>query len=167
MSAYPEKLARNFTYRELVRSHKAESLKLKNDPPDELLLNAKASADLAQECRDYLGKLLGKEVFFEVTSWYRSPEVNTAVGGSGSRPGEKPSAHMRALAMDFIPINVGVTDAFHALRHSKIGFDKLIWETDGASVWIHLQAAPPGVEPRRECYTGTKGVFGQKFRRMA
>lgn len=164
MSVYPEKLSDHFSFKEAIRSRKAEKLKLDNTPPDDLLDNALASAALNEQARAILSKAAGTEVFFDVTSWFRSLEVNKAAGGSGARPGEKLSAHCRFLATDTVFRNIGVTEAFKVLKESTLPFDKLIWETDGAAVWLHLQAAAPGSTPRRLAYTGVKGASGQMFK---
>lgn len=57
--------------------------------------NAVQQAARMEKVRAYLGKKLGREVFIDVSSWYRSPGANQAVGGATG------SSHLVALATDF------------------------------------------------------------------
>lgn len=84
-----------------------------------------------------------------VTSGYRFPGLNSAARGSGTKPGQKPSAHMDARAIDVIPLDMPMLEAFNRLRRANLPFEKLIWE---GGTWIHLQVPKAGEEPRRVAY---------------
>lgn len=72
----------------------------------------------------------------QVTSGLRCPALNAAVGGSGTLPGQKPSAHMEGRAIDVIPMDMDVLDAMKRIARSAIEFDRVILER---KTWIHLQ----------------------------
>ncbi|MGL5123412.1 MAG: D-Ala-D-Ala carboxypeptidase family metallohydrolase [Fusobacteriaceae bacterium] len=75
------KISRNFTLKEAI----------KTDIPitDSIYNNLKYSAKRLEEVRDLLGEPL------TITSWYRSPKHNSAVGGASH------SGHLSGLAIDF------------------------------------------------------------------
>jgi hypothetical protein len=80
-----------------------------------------------------------------VTSGYRCPALNAAVGGVHN------SRHMLALAADVVPLETTLTEGFERIRKAlKSGWlpsvDKVIIECGS---WIHFQAALAGEEPRR------------------
>ena len=69
----------------------------------------------------------------DITSGYRSPEVNKAVEGSPS------SRHMQGLACDFRIIGKGIEEGgkivANACKNNKISFDKILIEKS----CIHIQ----------------------------
>jgi len=90
-----------------------------------------------------------------VSSGYRSPAVNAAVGGS------KSSAHMSGLAVDFSCPGFGTPRAICVAlspHMKKLGVDQLIYEYD---TWVHLGLT--GGTPRHQALTidnkGTRSGF--------
>jgi uncharacterized protein YcbK (DUF882 family) len=83
-----------------------------------------------------------------VTSGYRSPALNSAVGGSST------SQHMLGEASDFTVQGMSNYEVCKWIRdfHPN-GFDQLIYEF-GESGWIHCSWKPTG--NRREVLTATK-----------
>lgn len=79
-----------------------------------------------------------------VSSWYRCPELNAAVGGA------KNSDHMRGAAVDFIAPQFGTPYEIAkriAADSSLIGFKQLILE----HTWVHISwELIPNVLPRLE-----------------
>jgi zinc D-Ala-D-Ala carboxypeptidase len=76
-----------------------------------------------------------------VTSGYRSPEVNAAVGGVAT------SAHLTGYAADFICPDFGTPlEICEAISYSPLDFDQLIQE----GTWVHLSVDP---RMRREVLT--------------
>jgi zinc D-Ala-D-Ala carboxypeptidase len=70
-------LSKNFTLRELTKSETAARHGLGNTPPPDAVANLKVLAEkVLQPIRDHFGRPV------TVNSGYRSPEVNTQVGGS-------------------------------------------------------------------------------------
>lgn len=120
-------LTHHFSWAEATRSLTATRLKLDNTPPDSLILNIQRMATVMERVRAIVGTPI------KVNSWYRSPAVNKAVGGSPT------SAHLKGLAVDWEPVGVPLLVAFEMIKNSNMIFDQLIHEgtKDGAD-WIHL-----------------------------
>jgi len=83
------RLSANFTLNEMVRSNTATAKGINNKPSIQHIVNATAHAALILQP---LRIRVGKPVM--ITSWYRCPELNAAVGGS------KTSTHMTGAATD-------------------------------------------------------------------
>lgn len=117
----------NFKYKEVVGSSTAKRLGIDNSLPETLLDNLMNSVVGIQRVRDLLG------VPMRINSWFRSEELNKAVGGSSK------SAHMKCLAVDFVPLRMDIKEAYKAIAKSNIQFDQLILERNKrGSVWIHI-----------------------------
>jgi zinc D-Ala-D-Ala carboxypeptidase len=120
-------LSKNFTLEEFTDSQTAARKHINNAPPAQELVNLKRTAEVMEKVRTLLGD---KPIL--VSSGYRSPAVNAAVGGS------KSSAHMSGLAVDFSCPGFGTPK--HICKtlepHMKaLGVDQLIHEYNQ---WIHL-----------------------------
>ena len=121
-------LTPHFTIEELTASQAAGRYGLDNTPPPEMVAALKRTADLLEEVR----ALLGKPVL--VSSGYRSPSVNRAVGGAAN------SAHMLGCAADFSSPSFGSPlDICRAIARSDIAFDQVIHEF---RAWVHIAWAP-------------------------
>jgi hypothetical protein len=86
-----------------------------------------------------------------INSGYRSPTLNSAVGGA------KSSAHIEGRACDFICPQYGTPlEICQRLSSAGIAFDQLIQE---GGRWVHIQIAKAGAEPRKQVLTAkfTKG----------
>ena len=129
-------LTPHFTLEELTASQSAARLGLDNTPPPEMVDALKRTAQLLEEVR----ALLGRPVL--VSSGYRAPAVNRAVGGAAN------SAHMLGCAADFSCPSFGSPlDICRAIARSDIAFDQLIHEF---RAWVHIAWAP---SPRRQVLT--------------
>jgi zinc D-Ala-D-Ala carboxypeptidase len=78
----------------------------------------------------------------KVTSAYRSPAVNTAIGGSGT------SSHVWGCAADCVPSGMDILMAYKMLRDDVgLEYDQIIYEQKGTRedhvVWIHLGMVSP------------------------
>jgi len=83
------KLSTNFSLSELTKSEAATRLGLDNTPALQIIENLEALVEnILQPVRDKFGPVV-------VTSGYRSPEVNKAIGGSTT------SDHCKGQAADF------------------------------------------------------------------
>lgn len=115
-------LSAHFSLEELTATQQRG---LSNDPPAPVLKRLAATAATMETVRTLLGD---RPIL--VTSGYRSPEVNRAVGGSTT------SAHMRGEAVDFIcPAFGSPLEVCRAIANSPVRFDQLI-EENGR--WVHL-----------------------------
>lgn len=125
-----EKLSKNFTLKELIKSDTAEKLQLSNKPNEEQLKNIKSLVvNLLQPLRD----LLGKPII--VNSGFRSKALNIAVNGSTT------SQHCanNGAAVDIECPTLGNKVLFDTIKNNFI-FDQLIWEygNDSQPDWIHV-----------------------------
>ena len=124
------KLSDNFSLKEMIKSQTALRKDIDNEPGEEEIENLKSLCEnVLQLVREYYGKAV------RVNSGYRSPELNSAIGGS------KTSDHCKGMAAD-IEIN-GVANAELAEWIEKnCEFRQLILEfyTPGIpdSGWVHV-----------------------------
>lgn len=144
-------LTKNFTLDELTRSATASRLGLNNTPDERATINLRQSArGLWQPVRDILG------VPMRVSSGYRSPTLNRAIGGSTT------SAHCYGLAIDFTAPAFGDTRKVARylvaeLKERGIKFDQLILEfPDSPNSWIHLGYKHPNGQQRGQVLTAVK-----------
>lgn len=94
-----EKLSKNFTYEELVKSATATRLKINNTPNKEQHDNLKKLAEtVLQPIRDKYGKPL------IVSSGFRCEKLNKAVGGA------KSSQHCKGEAADIRTVSDSIAD---------------------------------------------------------
>jgi zinc D-Ala-D-Ala carboxypeptidase len=120
-------LTTHFTLEEFTDSQTAARKGLSNTPPAHELENLERTAKVMEKVRTLLGD---KPIL--VSSGYRSPQVNAAVGGS------KSSAHMSGLACDFSCPGFGTPHAIckKLEPHMKeLRIDQLIHEYNQ---WVHL-----------------------------
>jgi len=114
-------LSRNFTLAELTDTDTG----LPNNPSQEEIRNLKLLVQkVLQPVRDKFGVI-------NVTSGYRSPGVNSAVGGSAT------SDHVHGRAADIQCEDMATV--FKYIR-KNLPFKQLIWEfgTDAQPKWIHV-----------------------------
>ena len=133
------KLTEHFTVEEMQFSATGARLGLDNECPSELMSNMQLVADRLELVRAHFGKPV------RVLSCYRSPAVNTAVGGS------KTSSHRYALAADFTIPGVTVDEVARWCAGNIPDFDQVISEF---GAWVHLGFTAR--EPRRQALTATK-----------
>jgi hypothetical protein len=115
-------LSPHFTLEELAFSQTAIHNGLDNSPPPVIQKNLKRVAETLEQVRALVGKPVS------VSSGYRSPAVNRAVGGAGK------SAHVSGLAADINCPGVTPKQLANAIKASGIAFDQLIYE----GTWVHI-----------------------------
>jgi hypothetical protein len=134
-------LTTNFTLEELVASQEAARKGIDNTPPPEVIERLKVLCAGLEQIRTLL------RCPIHVSSGYRSPEVNAAVGGAVN------SQHMRGEAADIlVPLYGRPADVCFAIAGSDIAFDQLILEFNS---WAHVSFVPYG--PRRSILTTRSG----------
>ena len=144
----------NFTIGELCASKVAQEKGIDNTPPavvrvhltETITLLEAIRAEWAKYCEQYN---LGTPSLI-VTSGYRSPELNKAVGGV------KNSAHVAGYAADIVPAN-GKQDNFEYFMSevfSKKGyaFDQIIIERSKNSRWVHVGYKKADGSQRKQCF---------------
>ena len=124
-------ISRHISYAEAVRSPEAIRLGLANVPDAEQLA---AMRLVAETCFEPLRAQHGKPI--GITSFFRSQEVNQAIGGSLT------SAHMNGEAIDLDAdlFHNGITNAeIFRLLIEHVDFDQCIWEfgTKDQPAWVH------------------------------
>ena len=127
-------LTPHFALAEFTRSAKAAQLRLDNTPTGKALENLKRTAEILERVRAHLG------VPIIITSGYRGPVLNKAVGGATS------SDHLQGLAADVIAPNYGTPyEVAKALAPhiDALGIGQVIYEVSGRSRWVHLSARVP------------------------
>ena len=121
------KLSKNFVLSELTKSNTAKRLGIKNEPTKEHMDNLQVLVrDLVQPIRDGIGPI-------RISSGYRNPELNRAIGGS------RKSQHCKGEALDIQFWEMGEINnkaIYDWVLGSGIEFDQMINEFDFA--WIHI-----------------------------
>jgi zinc D-Ala-D-Ala carboxypeptidase len=120
-------LTPHFTLEELTMSQTAERKGISNKPTATVLTNLQRTAETLEKVRVILG-----EKPIHISSGYRSPKLNTAIGGA------KNSAHQYGLAIDFSCTDFGTPLAIckKLEPHMKaLEIDQLIHEY---KTWVHL-----------------------------
>jgi zinc D-Ala-D-Ala carboxypeptidase len=137
-------LSPHFTLAEFTVSETAARKGIDNEPGEAAIENLKRLAARLEQVRF----LFGAPVI--ITSGYRSPPLNEAVGGA------KNSAHMWGYAADFIIPSMGspLHVATRINNRKDIVFDQLINEYDS---WVHFAIEPEDVDARRETLTYKRG----------
>lgn len=138
------KLSQHFTWREATFSATAHREGIDNTPPQAARENIERAAFGMEAVRSLLG-----DKPITVTSWFRSPAVNKAVGGSDT------SSHLTGLAVDFVPSGVSALLAAKAITNSPLIFDQLIYYPDEDR--LHIGWAEGDDEQRRELLTKRRG----------
>lgn len=124
----------NFSLAEFTRSAKAQSLRIENTPAPEVVPRLLATAHMLQRIRDRLGKPI------IITSGYRCPALNKAVGGVTS------SDHQSGQAADIVAPGFGTPHALAAWiapRVAEFGVGQLILEGVKGKQWVHLSTRIP------------------------
>ena len=125
-----KKISDHISFKEAVRSNTALRRGIENTPDEIQLDNMKL---LAVKVFEPLRKWVGGPI--KINSFFRSPELNTAIGGS------KTSQHCKGQAMD-IDDTFGVktnAEMYHWIK-DNLNFDQMIWEfgDDDNPAWVHV-----------------------------
>lgn len=121
-----EKLTTNFFLSEVTDSQIASRLGLNNNISLPVYETAIKVANKMEEVRTLL-----RHAPISINSWYRSPAVNNAVGGSRN------SQHCTAEAVDFTARRFGTPQeiCMHLAKYANdLEFDQLIFE----HTWVHI-----------------------------
>jgi hypothetical protein len=133
------KLSPNFHLSEFEASQVAARFGYDNKATPGVIKELTRLCTLMEAVRVTLG---GKPI--SINSGYRSPQLNSAVGGA------RKSAHIDGRACDFICPQYGTPlEICQRLSDSGLPFDKLIQE----GRWVHIQIAKPGIVPRKQVLT--------------
>ena len=151
------KLSRNFWLKELTKSPTAERFGISNDPSSEHLVNLTViTHKILQPVREQFGVIT-------VNSGYRSPALNTKVGGS------KTSQHCNGEAVDFEQLGTSNPEVAKWIT-KNLDWDQIILEFyikgQPNSGWIHCSYRKDGTNRRKittALRTGGKTVYKNGF----
>ena len=123
-------ISKHISYKEGVHSNTATRRGINNTPDDEQLNNMELLAnEVFEPLRDYVGGPI------KINSFFRCPELNTAIGGS------KTSQHCKGQAMDIDDTFGRMTNAemYHWIKEN-LDFDQMIWEfgDEDNPNWVHI-----------------------------
>jgi hypothetical protein len=124
------KISDHRTYAEAIHSQTAKRKGIDNTPnPNQI----EAMKLLAEKVFEPLREWVGGPI--KVNSFFRSPELNTAIGGS------KTSQHCKGQAIDIDDVYGYKTNSemYHWIKEN-LSFDQMIWEfgTDTQPNWVHV-----------------------------
>lgn len=124
------RISKHISIKEATRSNTAERLGIDNFPDSPTLVNMQA---LAENVFEPLREHFGHPIY--ITSFYRSPELNKAIGGSHR------SQHCKGQAIDIDDVIGSSTNAdFFNYIKDNLEFDQLIWEfgNNDSPNWVHV-----------------------------
>lgn len=147
-------LSKNLTLKECTKSVAASRLGIDNEPKEAWVIeNLRAVAEhIFQPTRDAF------KCPIYVSSGYRSPELNAAIGGS------KRSQHIQGRALDLDADVFGTCTNAEIFRYilNNLTFDQLIWEygDEDNPDWVHVSFVLDGVN-RGRCLKAVRDDRGK------
>ena len=147
------KLSKNFALSEIIHSNTAKRLGIDNEPTETHLQNMQHLVDnLIQPLRDSIGPI-------RISSGYRNPSLNRAIGGSVS------SQHCKGEALDIQFWQMGKMMnklIYEWILDSGLEFDQMINEFDFA--WIHISLKEKGNRRQvLEAFKNKEGYTNYKY----
>lgn len=124
-------ISRHISQAEAIKSDAAIRLNIPNIPTADVVQNMQYVAQYVfDRVRDHFSKPIA------ITSFFRSPALNRAIGGSTT------SQHCNGEAIDIdgdVLGGVKNSDIFHYIRQN-LDFDQLIWEFGNSTEpdWVHV-----------------------------
>ena len=140
-------ISKHVSYKEGVHSNTAIRRGIDNTPNDEQLNNMEL---IAEEVFEPLRVWVGGPI--KINSFFRSPDLNKAIGGSSK------SQHCKGQAMDIDDTFGKATNAemYHFIKEN-LDFDQMIWEfgNDDNPAWVHISYVSED-DNRRRCLKAYK-----------
>ena len=147
-------ISKHISDREGVYSITATRRGLDNTPDGEQLVNMKLLAEKVFEpLREWV------EGPIRIYSFFRGPELNTAIGGSSK------SQHCKGQAVDIDDGGCNKTNAeMYRFIKDELEFDQMIWEfgTDDNPNWVHVSYVSED-ENRNRCLKAYKDKGKTKY----
>ena len=148
-------ISKHISYKEGVYSRTALRRDIKNNPNAEQMKNMIA---IAEEVFEPLRTWVGGPI--KINSFFRSPDLNKAIGGSGK------SQHCHGQAIDLDDTFGRATNAemFEFIKQ-HLDFDQMIWEfgTEENPDWVHVSYVSPE-ENRKRCLKAYKQNNKTKYK---
>lgn len=137
------------SYEEAVKSQTAERKNIPNQPNTEQTENMKY---VARNVFDKVREAMGVPLY--VSSFFRSPALNKAIGGS------KTSEHMEGCAIDIDHPTLN-KQIFEYIK-DNLPFNQLIWEfgDEDSPAWVHVSLRKDG-ENKKQVLVAYKDKAGK------
>ena len=147
-------ISKHISYKESVYSNTAIRRGINNTPNNEQLANMELVAEKVFEpVREWVGGPI------KVNSFFRSPDLNKAIGGSTK------SQHCKGQAIDIDDTFNTATNAemYHWIK-DNLDFDQMIWEfgDDNNPAWVHVSYVSPE-KNRNRCLKAYKDKGKTKY----
>ena len=140
-------ISKHISYREGVYSITATRKGIDNTPNNDQLLKMEL---IAEEVFEPLRAYVGGPI--KINSFFRCPELNTAIGGSSK------SQHCKGQAIDIDDTYGRMTNAemYHWIKE-YLEFDQMIWEfgDDDNPDWVHVSYVSES-ENRNRCLKASR-----------
>tara|TARA_R100000951_G_scaffold77238_1_gene65275 strand:- start:988 stop:1443 length:456 start_codon:yes stop_codon:yes gene_type:complete len=148
-------ISKHVSYKEGVYSNTAIRRGIDNTPNDEQLNNMELVAnEVFEPLRDWVDGPI------KINSFFRSPDLNTAIGGSHK------SQHCKGQAIDIDDVFNRATNAemYHFIK-DNLDFDQIIWEfgNDDNPDWVHVSYVSED-DNRRRCLKAYKENNKTKYK---
>ena len=128
-------ISKHISYKEGVYSITATRKGIDNTPNnDQLLKMVSVAEEVFEPLRAYVGGPI------KINSFFRCPELNTAIGGSSK------SQHCKGQAIDIDDTYGRMTNAeMYNFIKDNLEFDQIIWEfgDDDNPDWVHVSYVSP------------------------
>jgi zinc D-Ala-D-Ala carboxypeptidase len=148
------KISEHISNKEGIYSTTATRKGIDNTPNED---QRKAMHEIARDIFEPLREWVGGPI--RINSFFRSPELNKAIGGSSS------SQHCKGQAMDIDDGGCKKTNAemYHWIKEN-LNFDQMIWEfgTDDNPNWVHISYIGEG--NRNRCLKAYKENGKTKYK---
>ena len=148
-------ISKHISYKEGMYSRTATRLDIDNEPNNEQMDNM---CLVAQEVFEPLRVWVGGPV--KINSFFRSPELNKAIGGSGK------SQHCHGQAIDLDDTFGKATNAeMYEFIKEHLDFDQMIWEfgDEDNPDWVHVSYVSED-ENRNRCLQAYKENGRTKYK---
>ncbi len=148
-------ISKHVSYKEGVYSNTATRRGIDNTPNDEQLNNMEL---IAEEVFEPLRVWVGGPI--KINSFFRSPDLNKAIGGSSK------SQHCKGQAMDIDDTFGKATNAeMYNFIKDNLDFDQMIWEfgNDDNPDWVHVSYVSED-DNRRRCLKAYKENNKTKYK---
>jgi zinc D-Ala-D-Ala carboxypeptidase len=137
-----DRISEHISLKEGIKSRTATRLSIDNTPKSLDLINMKT---IAEKVFEPLRKFVGGPI--AINSFYRSPKLNSAIGGSTS------SQHCDGCALDIDDTYGHKTNAemFQYIKEN-LDYDQMIWEfgdDDSNPDWVHVSYVSEDTNRRR------------------
>ena len=146
-------ISKHISNKESMYSRTAQRLDIDNTPTED---HKKNMVELAENIFEPLRMYVGGPI--KINSFYRSPELNKAIGGSSK------SQHCNGQAIDIDDTFGRMTNAemFRFIK-DHLDFDQIIWEfgNDENPNWVHVSYV--GKENRNRCLKAYKEKGKTKY----